>query len=96
MPRYDFRCESCDSVRDVLASYERSRSLELICTDCGGTMRVAPVLSVNIGNFVAEGVETNDNKKRSSKACGHSYACRCGAVKLTRPNPFAKDLNNGG
>jgi hypothetical protein len=98
MPRYDFLCEDCEGVRGVLTSYERSSALELICTDCGGIMRVAPVLSVNIGGFFAESVEgRNDNKGAAAlKGCGHSYACRCGGVKLTKPNPFKERLGNGG
>lgn len=95
MPQYDFRCDRCDAVRGVLASYERSRALELICTECGGTMRVSPVLSVNIGAFFAERVEDNGKQMATAKSCGHSYACRCGAVKLTRPNPFKAESKNG-
>ena len=96
MPRYEFHCDKCEAVRDVLASYERSRTLELICTECGGSMHVAPVLSLNIGNFVADAAETDSRVRSATKSCGHSYTCRCGGVKLTRPNPFKADLKEGG
>jgi hypothetical protein len=90
MPLYDFRCSDCGSQREILTSYERSRWIELICLDCGGGMRVAPVLSVNVGALSASGVEEAPHPSaQAAKGCGHLYACRCNAVKLTRPNPFA-------
>ncbi|MCS0502911.1 zinc ribbon domain-containing protein [Ancylobacter mangrovi] len=88
MPAYEFRCGECDAARDVLVDYERSRELELICLACGGTMRVAPVLSVRVQGFSATAVEDGAEAGADARSCGHSYACRCNAVRLTRPNPL--------
>ncbi|MFG1426790.1 hypothetical protein [Roseixanthobacter glucoisosaccharinicivorans] len=86
MPSYNFQCEGCDAARQVLVDYARSRALELICVTCGGTMRVAPVLSVRPGKFAATPVEAG--AATTSSACGHDYACRCKAIRLTKPNPL--------
>ncbi|PZQ88629.1 MAG: hypothetical protein DI534_10725 [Leifsonia xyli] len=89
MPFYDFRCADCGSERQILTSYDRSRWIELICMECGGGMKVAPVLSINLGAFAATDAASEPAASAGSKGCGHAYACRCNAVKLTRPNPFA-------
>jgi hypothetical protein len=83
MPRYDFRCQGCGAVQEVEADYALSRTLELTCAACGGTMIVAPVLRINVvapNEACAGGARPAD-----CEPCGH--ACRC-AVNLDRPNPF--------
>lgn len=86
MPSYNFQCSDCDAERQVMVDYERSLTLELICVTCSGTMRVAPVLSMHLGNFAATPVEAGATTARRS--CGHDYACRCNAIRLTKPNPL--------
>ncbi|HQS47228.1 MAG: hypothetical protein B7Y12_06230 [Rhizobiales bacterium 24-66-13] len=86
MPSYSFQCRDCDAERQVMVDHARSRTLELICVTCGGTMRVAPVLSLRLGNFAATPVEPGAATAR--RACEHDYACRCKAIRLTKPNPL--------
>ena len=94
MPAYEFHCGSCEAARNVRINYARSRTLELICVACGGTMRVAPVLNVNVQRFAATAVEAAP--AAASRSCGHAYACRCNAVRLTGPNPFASRASSVG
>jgi hypothetical protein len=97
MPLYTFRCESCAASKDVIVSYEASRSLTLVCVACGGDMSVAPVLAVGVApsrKFLAIESAARENP-RASKRCGHNNACRCGGIRLSRPNPFASQLRGG-
>ncbi len=50
-------------------------------------MRVAPVMAVNI----LTGAKPDKDATPKAKTCGHDYPCRC-HVKLSRPNPFAKQI----
>ncbi|HEY1700709.1 MAG TPA: zinc ribbon domain-containing protein [Trebonia sp.] len=99
MPLYDFRCAECRAEQEVRASLAEADSLELVCVGCGGTMRRAlsratgvviavspsPVPSSSSGPL---GARTRDRRHDpfGGKTCEH------GAVRLTRPNPFAQDL----
>jgi putative FmdB family regulatory protein len=90
MPLYNFRCGACGATRELMVDFHKSRALELVCVNCGGEMRVAPVLAVN----VLKGAKTNDpasSATLAAKSCGHKYHCRC-HIKLNRPNPFAKKI----
>lgn len=94
MPIYTFRCDDCDAGREVMAGYREAEALELMCFACGGTMRRAPVMTLNvIGPAIQarKAEKANEEKAYFAKACGHKYACRCG-VKLTRQNPFKQDI----
>jgi putative FmdB family regulatory protein len=88
MALYDFACESCGQGRSVLADFETAEALELVCTACGGTMRKALVLAINI---VGHGSAEPDASVQPAKSCGHDYACRC-SVRLSRPNPFRAEI----
>lgn len=85
MPLYDFRCADCATIREVRASFGEASGLELICTSCGGTMmralsKTAPVVLIS---------------RASASPPPHparARTCEDGAVRLTRPNPFAAAL----
>ncbi|HVZ00080.1 MAG TPA: zinc ribbon domain-containing protein [Dongiaceae bacterium] len=87
MALYDFTCRSCGHGRSVLADFETASDLELVCTACGGTMKKAVVLAVNIVSVSGDGPPP----ERAPKSCGHGYACRC-SVRLSRPNPFGDEI----
>ena len=90
MPLYDFECAGCGISREVQVGHERSRLLELVCTNCGGDMHITPVMKVN----VISGAKKDDpasSPARAAKPCGHVYHCRC-SIKLDRPNPFEKEI----
>ncbi|AJE48681.1 zinc ribbon domain-containing protein [Celeribacter indicus] len=94
MPIYTFRCEDCDAEREVMAEFAEAEALELLCFACGGTMRRAPVMTLNvIGPAIrAKNAErASEERAYFAKACGHTHACRCG-VKLTRQNPFRQEI----
>ncbi|MCP1199507.1 zinc ribbon domain-containing protein [Notoacmeibacter sp. MSK16QG-6] len=94
MPSYEFHCADCGNRRGVSGGYAETRDLILICEGCGGDMCVAPVLAVR----VLSGAEPpEDASVLRRKPCGHDHNCRCGSIKLNRPNPFRKeiDLANG-
>jgi len=96
MPLYDFRCADCTAEQEVHASFAEADGLELICTGCGGTMtrtlsKTAPaVLTSRAGTppphpSLPGGTPPGRRKTRAR-------TCEDGAVRLTRPNPFAAAL----
>lgn len=98
MPRYEFGCNRCDAIRDVLADHETAQSLELVCVECGGVMTQRPVLAVNIllsrasrGGPPSSSTEGRGEAQRQAKSCGHGRHCRC-AINLKKPNPFRKKI----
>jgi len=98
MPTYQFGCDTCGALRDVLADYETAQALELICVQCGGVQKIKPVLAVNVlhsrysqADLASSSRGARDQAQRQAKACGHSHHCRC-AVTLSRPNPFRKEI----
>lgn len=95
MPLYNFECEECTSLREVLANTDKLIGLELVCVDCGGTMRLAPIMNIHINGGRRTMGDVGTFKTASEKAgCGHSYACRC-AIKLSQPNPFKRSFSGG-
>lgn len=82
MPQYDFMCADCDARREVRADYATKSKLELVCVHCGGVMRAAPSSSITA-------ITAKETKQ--AKPHTHSHACSS-AIKLTRPNPFAKEI----
>lgn len=91
MPIYDFRCGECAAIREIAVDFETSRGLELVCTVCGGTMQVAPVLKVNVLGLAVKDSPASSTALNGVKACGHHHHCKC-SIKLDRPNPFAEDI----
>jgi hypothetical protein len=91
MALYDFACASCGQGRSVLADFDTAATLELVCTACGGTMRKAVVLAVNIVGHAAGDPGAPPRSAKAVKSCGHGYACRC-SVQLSRPNPFRAEI----
>jgi hypothetical protein len=93
MPLYTFVCAGCNASREVLTDLATAESLELLCVSCGGSVRKAPVLAVNvIGPAIAAYKAANNAKSEELfKPCGHKYQCRCG-IKLTKPNPFKQEI----
>lgn len=94
MPIYDFRCADCPAEREVRAAFDRARSLELVCVDCGGTMRkvitLAPALLVGAAHTASPSREPERPRRRSARTCAD------GVVTLTRPNPFTSTLPRAG
>lgn len=82
MPLYDFVCADCGATREVRADYETKSNLELLCVHCGGVMRAAPSSSVAI---------ITAKEMKPARPHTHDHACS-DAIKLTRPNPFAKEI----
>ena len=95
MPVYTFRCANCDQTRDVMVDLKTAQDLELICTDCGGSMSCAPVLTLNIIGPATRARKTvrEAEVERIFKPCGHRYQCRCG-VRLTKSNPFKQEIKS--
>ena len=93
MPIYTFRCADCDRTRDIMVNLETAEDLELVCTHCGGSVRRAPVLTLNIIGPAtrARKAERETEAERMFKPCGHRYQCRCG-VRLNAPNPFKQEI----
>ncbi len=90
MPTYEFGCDDCGIRRDVLVNRAEAETLELVCSSCGGTMHLLPVLSLNVvGRFVADSPVASPPV--SAKSCGHTYHCRC-HIRLSRPNPFRERI----
>ena len=91
MPLYDFVCADCGARREVRADYETKSNLELLCVHCGGVMRAAPASGVAIITTTAKQEEQLSSPQ--TKSDGHTYACSS-AIKLARPNPFAKEIEH--
>jgi putative FmdB family regulatory protein len=90
MPLYDFRCAGCQDEREVRAAFGETESLQLICTNCGGTMkrilsRTAPIVLAGSGSASSSPPLPIGGRKKQR-------TCEDGAVHLTRPNPFARSL----
>ncbi len=91
MAIYDFICTECGASREVLANYETKKGLELLCIQCGGVMKAAPVSMFGI--ITSRHAEQTNNQKKI-KPCGHTHHCNCAAaIKQTRPNPFQKQID---
>jgi len=90
MPLYDFRCEDCSAVSEVLVDFENSQNIHLVCTNCGGDMEAETVMALNIhaGLTKTDPVSSSTPTRRK---CGHKHHCRC-HIKLDRPNPFTKEI----
>ena len=89
MPIYDFMCGKCGALREALADWRSKDDLELVCSECGGVMRVAPVATIHL----ASGKSVHNRKTPSRvKACGHTHHCRC-SIKLNGPNPFQREID---
>lgn len=96
MPFYSFRCHSCDAARDAFTDLDTATALELVCVACGGTMVLAPVLTVNI---IPSRSDRRTGRRPQgggpgSASCTHGRHCRC-AVRLTRPNPLMEESRRG-
>lgn len=89
MPLYDFVCADCGATREVRADYETKSNLELLCVHCGGVMRAALTARVTI--ITAPPKPAGQTPSMHTESCGHTHACS-NALKLTRPNPFAKEI----
>lgn len=75
--------------QSAMTDIETAKALALVCVACGGDMRLAPVLTLNV-------VRARDDGARIALAsqaarCGHGHHCRC-AVRLTCPNPFQAEI----
>jgi hypothetical protein len=96
MPLYDLRCSTCNAEKEVLVDYRRAITLELVCAACGGSMTRAPlrlrskVYTKSASPEQRSAASMAGNGKRA-RPCGHSYQCRC-AIKLTRANPFKREV----
>ena len=86
MPLYDFRCADCTAEREVRASFAEAESLQLVCTGCGGTM--ARALSKTAPAVLTSRASASPPSSPSARP----RTCEDGAVRLTRPNPFAATL----
>jgi hypothetical protein len=54
-------------------------------------MKAAPSATINIITSTAK-EDRRASYQQKAKACGHTHHCRC-AIKLTRPNPFQKEID---
>lgn len=94
MPMYDFRCLDCGSTRELFTACVDAQTLELVCTTCGGLMRMAPSRVTHLRTRSAGNGQDGAaaSAEQRGGGCGHRYACRCSGVKLTRPNPFRDQI----
>jgi putative FmdB family regulatory protein len=90
MPMYDFRCRDCGAEQELLVALADAKAMALVCTGCGGEMRLMPSRVAGLRSRPAKQEPANGTKARA--ACGHGYSCRCGGVRLTRPNPFRQKI----
>jgi hypothetical protein len=65
-------------------------TLALICTACGGTMSKA--ISHTMAILIGAPNAASPSSTPRSGTTGRGHTCSDGVVKLTRSNPFAKDL----
>jgi putative FmdB family regulatory protein len=99
MPLYDFRCAGCHDEREVRAPFGETESLQLICTNCGGTM--TRVLSRTATIVLAVSGSASSSPPSPIGGRKNQRTCEDGAVRLTQPNPFAgslpaRDTDTGG
>lgn len=94
MPMYDFRCTECGSTRELFIACVEAQAMELVCTACGGPMRLAPSRISHLRTRVTRGEQSTaaTSAEQARGGCGHRYACRCAGVRLTRPNPFRDQI----
>jgi putative FmdB family regulatory protein len=90
MPMYDFRCCDCGAERELLVALADAKAMTLVCTDCGGEMQQMPPRVAGLRTRADRQGPAAAAKVRA--ACGHGYSCRCGGVRLTKPNPFRKEI----
>jgi putative FmdB family regulatory protein len=91
MPMYDFRCCDCGAERELLVTLADAKAMTLVCTDCGGEVRQMPPRVAGLRTR-AQRQEPAAAAAAARAACGHGYTCRCGGVRLTKPNPFRKEI----
>ena len=93
MPIYTFGCADCESEHELMLDLKTAQDLELVCTECGGPVRRAPVFKVNIIGPAIQAHRDARNAEAEAifKPCGHRYQCRCG-VRLSKPNPFKREI----
>jgi putative FmdB family regulatory protein len=90
MPIYDFRCRDCGSDQELLVALAEAETMVLVCTGCGGEMQRRPPRVAGLRS--RPGTAPVPTAARASAACGHGLACRCGGVRLSRPNPFKQEI----
>jgi putative FmdB family regulatory protein len=95
MPLYDFRCAGCGAIREVRASFGEASGLELICTSCGGTMMRALSKKAPMVLKSRAGASPPPHPSAPTGGKARARTCEDGAVRLTRPNPFATVLPRG-
>ncbi len=93
MPIYDFQCHACGADRELFMASDDAKAMVLVCTDCGGEMAFVLSKVTILRDRSAKREPAVRAKKRAS--CGHNYACRCSGVKLTKPNPFRRQIEAG-
>lgn len=92
MPLYDFRCADCAAEREVRASYGEAGGLTLVCTSCGGTMAKALSRTAPAALTSSAGAPPHPRASAAAGPARAVFTCEAGAVRLTRPNPFAASL----
>jgi len=90
MPMYDFQCHACGADHELLMASDDAKAMVLVCTGCGGEMGL--VLS-RVTIMRSRSTRREPAARAKTRAsCGHNYACRCSSVKLTKPNPFRRQI----
>jgi putative FmdB family regulatory protein len=90
MPMYDFRCRDCGAEHELLVALADAETMVLVCTRCGGEMQRTPPRVAGLRSRPGKDPVPTTAKARAG--CGHGPACRCGGVRLTRPNPFRQEI----
>jgi putative FmdB family regulatory protein len=91
MPLHDFRCADCKGTREVWIPLDEAGTTELICLDCGGSMTKALSARVTL-QMNSPDPASPASPASSGPGRKKSPTCTDGALRLTRPNPFAGSL----
>ncbi|MCD6119118.1 zinc ribbon domain-containing protein [bacterium] len=67
MPLYEFQCEKCGSIEELLVSFSEANSGDLVCENCGG--KIKRIFSVCASTGSSAGAEGGSN---ASPACNVS------------------------
>lgn len=90
MPTYDYRCNSCGSVKEVTHSIKETP--DILCSDCGSSEKMERLISYNRGGFIfkqwteSQTYKVSRDKNKQNKELELRQIERYGSGPRLKPN----------